>query len=476
MSSGIGYITGNGLSTYPFEDGEYTLPEAGTLNQTVRLQFWRKCFVDASIMIDATSIPDGGWPTLTYGEHAATNGIEFYLDVCGKRTLVRYMPTPRVTAPSYPVISGAEDWGWYTFTLSTAAMKAYTSDTALYDSMDPEHVDGNGIVVGSKATPMRLCARCITLKPAELTSIRVYDGVQSRESGPHFVLSGDVKILPGYNMQLTAPESSTGVELNAVAGAGLGVIPCECTKSERATSSIFSSDGHTRMFNDTCYDIEPYVSNGKGYLKIHEKCTACCTCDMYASIVNDRLADLARQIRKSKEDLDALLSEYELNVARFNERMNTQTIDDFTLSLSGMPVGSNVGSNLKNKNLKGYMLRCACSATLKNCSYKTAYAKIASIGGSSSKMLEVTASWEKEDGDLASWTGESMNDALGKGFFVKSGHSLAVTWISCAQELIHKTRPFDFSERISFIIKEGVEGKTNGKKIGTLTKKVEVSK
>ena len=468
MSSGVGYITGNGLSTYPFEDGEY---ERGlSKDPTGQLRLWKRCFVDASIMINSTSIPDGGWPTVSYFGYTQARHLIFDLSVCGTRKTLHYAPKSG-SSQEYPIFSGEEDWGWYTFTLSTEAINNYTMRIEDYFGED-----GDGIVQGTGSDPLRLCARCVTLKPAELTSIRVYDGVQSKSSGPHFVLSGDVNILPGYNMQLAEPESETGVELNAVAGAGLGVIPCECTKSERSASPIFSSDGHSRMFNDTCYDIEPYVRNGNGYLKIHAKCTACCTCDMYASIVNDRLADLAKQIRQSKEDLDTLLSEYELSVAKFNERINTQTIDDFTLSLSGMPVGSNVGSNLKNEKLKGYMLRCACSATLKNSSYKTAYAKIASIGGSSSKMLEVTASWENENGDLASWTGNSQSDAIGKGFFVKSGHSLVVTWISCAKKLIHKTRPFDFSEQITFIIKEGWTGKTNGKKVGTLTKKVEVSK
>ena len=179
-------------------------------------------------------------------------------------------------------------------------------------------------------------------------------------------------------MVLSDPEDvENGIELSAVPGAGTGIISCGCRGQAESDSTIISPDGHTRIFNDTCYDIEPgpfgtVVVDGETRksrkLVLHAKCTSCCTCDMYASIVNDKLAALATAVRSAKSDISSLLQTYESGVDAFNRRIYVPKLSDVTVTISGMPIGENLSPKLGGTGVKGKMGRCAFTAIVRNLS------------------------------------------------------------------------------------------------------------
>ena len=469
MSCGNGYLTGNMLIPFPFEDGQVLAwPDKAEEAQLLL----DRCFVDAGVSIHGADIADG-WPSI--GKLATgASWISFVLSAGGMERPI----TISATDARFPIVSGKADFGSYVIVASSEGIRDFLSFCSS-NSISPP-------VPGSSSPServgdffLRLCAKCVTRSPVGLTSIKVYDGVKAKSEGPHFVLKGDVAIKPGNNMLLSEPDEN-GIQIGAVPGAGMGVVPCMCEDNAVVKSPIMSPDGHTRIFNDTCYDIEPWIETKNeggvteriGHIQLHAKCTACCTCAMYESIVNDRLAPLSAIVRQAKADIASRLSEYENAVKRFNQRLLRPTASDVRLSLSGMPVGANLSPKLAETKVKGKMGRCAFTAILRNSSYSVINATIYSLSGSDT-VVEASASWSDADGTPRSKTGNAASDIIGQTFSIMPGMSLVITFVSVKNEMVGAASTGGYKGSISVGLSYSTENGPSGS-LGIMRKSVEV--
>lgn len=469
MSCGNGYLTGNMLIPFPFEDGQFLAwPDKAEEAQLLL----DRCFVDAGVSVHGADIADG-WPSI--GKLATgASWISFVLSAGGMERPI----TISATDARFPIVSGKADFGSYVIVASSEGIRDFLSFCSS-NSISPP-------VPGSSSPServgdffLRLCAKCVTRSPVGLTSIRVYDGVKAKSEGPHFVLKGDVAIKPGNNMLLSEPDEN-GIQIGAVPGAGMGVVPCMCEDNAVVKSPIMSPDGHTRIFNDTCYDIEPWIETKNeggvteriGHIQLHAKCTACCTCAMYESIVNDRLAPLSAIVRQAKADIASRLSEYENAVKRFNQRLLRPTASDVRLSLSGMPVGANLSPKLAETKVKGKMGRCAFTAILRNSSYSVISATVYSLSGSDT-VVEASASWSDADGTPKSKTGNAASDIVGQTFSIMPGMYLVVTFVSVKNEMVGAASTGGYKGSISVGLSYSTENGPSGS-LGIMRKSVEV--
>lgn len=453
------------LIPFPFEDGQAVF---GDEESQLALQ---RCFVDAAIHLDGKSVSEDQWPSI--GEFE-TDGrtLRFSVKAAGEKVRIA---TTWSSSVRFPTEIGASPWGYYVITLSSEGIKD------LCESRFPHPVSGSSSPSGQGGVSwLRLCAKCVTVTPESLSSIRVFDGVNPKADGPHFVLRGDVSVRPGNNMQLTEQEDG-GIVLNAVPGAGFGIVPCVCDNAPSGdASSLAGPDGHVRLLNDTCYDIEPrvetVVENGVevkiGTLQIHHKCTACCTCEMYESIVTERLKPLADAIRSAKADMRGYLSDYENAVRAFNQRIARPTLADLSLSLSGMPVGGNISPKLSGTNIKGRMGRCAFTAILRNSSYFEVHATLQALSGTNS-VVESSASWSDEDGSPKSKTSNSAGGMIGYDFVLYPGRSLAITYVSMKSEMVGAPTTGGYAGSVTFSLKYKRSDGTLAN-LGALNKTVEV--
>lgn len=320
----------------------------------------------------------------------------------------------------------------------------------------------NSSVPGEGGAVFRICPRCVTCNPVSVSSILVYDGVHEIEDGPHFVLSGDVSVKPGNNMSLAAGEDPGSVELNANPGDGLGPVPCSCKDGGSAGPFLSSADGHVRLFNDTCYDLEPDTSTG--VIRIHSKCTACCTCQMYGDIVNERLAPLADAVRNAHAEIQSMHQSYESAVAAFNDRISRPSISDVTLTLSGMPIGSRISPNISNRDVNGKMERCVFTATVTNNSYFDVTVSISSMYGSDS-IVESSAAWSDASGGPKSRT---TDGPISGSYVVYPGRSLVVTFVSVHNRMVSYVETGGYTGRFSANVS------WSGGNLGALSKSVNV--
>lgn len=460
--AGNGYLTGNMLVSFPFEDGQ--ILEWTSMGETAQ-RFLERCFVDAGVNV--CGIEDG-WPSI--GKFSIRESqMSFCISAGGSEKSI----TVSASASGFPIVSGNAPFGSYVVVVSADGVRdfiAFCSENSISPpvpgSSSPSELDGEFL---------KLCPKCVTRMPVGLTSIRVYDGVNPKSKGPHFVLKGNVLVKPGNNMLLSDPEEN-GIQIGAVPGAGLGVVPCLCNDSAVVKSPIMSPDGHTRIFNDTCYDVEPWIetkgSKRIGHLQLHAKCTACCTCAMYESIVNDRLVPLSNAVRQARSDIEEHLSDYESAVKCFNQRLAIPTLSDVRLSLSGMPVGANLSPKLAETGVKGRMGRCAFTATMRNSSYSVITATVYSLSGSD-VVEEVSASWSDENGVPKSKSGNSASYIVGKSFTVMPGMSLVITFVSVKNDMVEEASTGGYSGSISVGLSYSSEGGNSGS-LGILRRTVEV--
>ena len=470
---GNGYLSSNELIPFPFEDGQCLGWECEDRNMAqLALQ---KCFVDAGIVVRSMRMPDTEWPSIglfsvsgsTIGFTISYNGNDIRLTVSS-------------SSKKFPIVSGDSQWGSYVIVLSSEGIRQFC-----------EFCDRNGVSPpssGSSSTSLtdgdcflRLCAKCITLVPDGLSSIMVYDGVNERSEGPHFILTGDISVKPGNNMIVSdAGNEENSIGLSAEPGAGMGIIRCECQNVSSSGSLIVSPDGHTRIFNGTCYDLEPCetteisvagVKRRSRKLKIHSKCTACCTCGMYESIVNRRLAPLSTIIRGAKSSIGSYLRKYEDAVKRFNSRISHPKLSDVTMSLSGMPSGRKLSSKISGNLVKGKMDRCAFVAIVRNASFSNIEVNVTSMSGTDT-IVEASASWSSSDGSPNSKTGDSARSIVGSTFTLYQGMSLVITFVSVKSKMVSSVATGGFTGSVSV----GLSYKKNGtkKSLGTLEKTVSV--
>lgn len=471
--AGNGYLSGNMLIPFPFEDGRRLAWNSGSADLDDEAQrLLERCFVDACVNISGVSIEDG-WPSIGLFS-VGSSSISFSVSAGGSDVAV----TIAESASGFPIVSGKAPFGSYVVVTSAEGVRDFLAFCSA-NSISPP-VPGSSSPSERDGVFLRLCAKCVTKSPVGLTSIRVFDGVNPRSSGPHFVLKGNVAVKPGNNMLLSEPDEN-GIQMDAVPGAGMGVVPCSCENKAVVKSPIMSPDGHTRIFNDTCYDVEPWIESVEeegvvvkrvGHLQLHAKCTACCTCAMYESIVNDRLVPLSNAVRQARSALRGYLSDYESAVRRFNQRLMRPTLSDVRLSLSGMPVGANLSPKLSDTKVKGKMGRCAFTAILRNSSYSVITATVYSLTGSDS-VVEASASWSDEYGVPKSKSGNSESDIVGQSFTVMPGMSLVVAFVSVKNDMVGAASTGGYVGSISVGLSYSTEDGPSGS-LGILRKTVEV--
>lgn len=368
------YLTSNRGIRYPFAD-DTVLPVEDSKSIVVF-----GCFIDAVVQLKSSYLDIT--PEIT-GISTNGNSLEFVL---ADRDAVHESKSIVCTKSRlrFPIVKGETSWCWYTFILSADGIKEYVEVNA---SDDPV-----GDISGCK---LYLSNRCLGNEAHEVTSIQVYGGKGwNRAAGrrytrkeamalpPDAVVTGDVKVQTGYNVafgsttnyvSLAAIDSSNDIIINAIPGAGMGALPCDCEEGVVfKTPGLLSPDGHVRLFNDTCYDLMPTKeSDLYSELKMHAKCKACCTCQMYVSIVNDRLVPLKDEILADKNSLDSTFNTYETNVAKWNERINNAFEDDIVITVTGTPLDA-AGTDLKvGGNVTGFMNRCGFSIMVRNDSFVT---------------------------------------------------------------------------------------------------------
>ena len=482
--AGNGYLSGNMLVPFPFEDGQTLAWSSGSSELDAEAQrLLERCFADAFVNAYGADIEDG-WPSIG-GFSAGDSRMSFSICAGGMSASV----TISDSASRFPILSGRAPFGSYVVVMSSEGLRDFLSFCSEKSISPP--APGSSSPSVRDGVFLRLCARCAAKSPSGLTSIRVFDGVNPKSSGPHFVLKGNISVIPGNNMLISDPDEN-GMQIGAVPGAGMGTVPCSCEDVASVKSPIMSPDGHTRIFNDTCYDIEPWIEsvieNGKvvkriGHIQLHAKCTACCTCEMYESIVNDRLVPIARLVRLLRTGgtdddgnhvtgLGELLTSYEKAVKRFNQRLQRPMASDVRLSLSGMPVGANLSPKLADTGVKGRMGRCAFTAILRNSSYSVISATVISISGSDS-VVEVSVSWTDENGAPRSKTVNSSSDMVNQKFSVMPGMSLVVTFVSVKNEMVGSASTGGYKGSISVGVSYSTEGGPSGS-LGILRKSVEV--
>lgn len=433
--AGVGYLSGNMLVPFPFEDGQ-TLEWSDPSRADELQAALQSCFVDAGVSLSATSVEAGEWPSI--GEFSLDGGtLSFTLSASGAQTRLSASGS---STTRFPIISGTGPWGSYVIVLSSKGISGLSS-------ISPSaHVSFLSFPLGGEGTRLRLCAKCVTLSPAALKSIQVWDGVHDYDAGPHFTLSGDVSVRPGHNMLISEGGDPSEIELNADPGAGLGVLPCSVDCEDDDGLLIGGSDGHVRLFNDTCYDLEP--SSYTGVISVHAKCTACCTCGMYESIVEDRLAVLADAVRAAKREIDSMHQAYESAVKKFNERITRPIIEDVSLTLSGMPIGARLSPKISNEDVKGRMERCVFTATVVNSSYFDLTFKVSSLNGTD-YVAEASAAWSDAGGAPLSVTGDGPGEVVSGTYVVCPGRSLVVTFVAVKGAMVSRVVTGGYTGSIS---------------------------
>lgn len=371
MSEAKEYLTSNRYVRYPFKD-DTVLTRGGVRIDDDSSRTVLGCFVDAMIqMKDGVSYGD---PVVS-GISITGHTLSFNINAPG--TAATTITCTR-SKTMFPVISKEAEWGWYTFVLSSDGIREFE-----------EHSELIGDISESE---LHFSSRCIGRPQSKVSCFEIYGGRRvNKDTGkrlsvsealsedPDTTVAGDVKFVPGYNCDISYNEASlytdAGISFRATPGAGMGIAPCECDDHELVdtdvnTLGLFSSDGHVRLFNDTCYDVLPVkVSDEEGMLFLSVKCKACCTCDMYASIVNDRLIPLKNKILESRKDLNKAYNTYETNVNLWNNRLNTALKEDVVVTMTAVPLDA-AATNVKG-HVYGKMNRCGYSVTMRNDSFVT---------------------------------------------------------------------------------------------------------
>ena len=526
---GNGYLTGNMMIPFPFEDwhGAGELPEGADAEMLPAL---RRCFVDAQVILSHDIAEDGsGWPSI--GRISASGSeLSFSVSACGFNEAISVRPS----LEEFPVLYGKAEFGSYVIVLSSdgmrelcgflssppapgfnsspgeregdvwfrlcvrciTAMPRGLSSIKVYDGVRPSEFDtsSRAYSIGDECRRNGTYYMCTSNVPAngawsfsDWQEIKISD-VYGRK--PDFVLSGDITLAPGNNMVLARGSGvgmmflggggANGVGINAVPGGGLGRIPCSCVDSG-PKSMLAGPDGNVKLFNDTCYDWEPGpigeidVDGEKRKsrsLIMHAKCTACCTCGMYESIVNDRLGPLYDAVKEARDEIGGLLEDYESAVGQFNDRMSEPSLPDISLCLAGMPVGSNLSPKLSSTRVRGRMSRCAFTATIRNSSYFKVDATIYTLSGTDT-IVEASVSWSDDEGTPKTTTSASSSGIVGSTFRIGPGRSAVVTFISVKDGYSGTAEQTGYTGSISVGISY-LDGDGTSHSLGVLSKTVEV--
>ena len=356
-----GYLSGNRLRSYPLADGQDVPLEDG------KRQLLLGCIVDA--MISIFDSDDARLPRVC---NISSDGTTLRLSIAvGEDEVPLSVAWASTRSTPYPIVNGPAPWGYYTMVFSSEGIR----DLGYMEPIFPSSATNDSSSAEEGFPGLYFSPRAICRSPEGLRSIMVYDGVQPKSEGPHFIVGGDVAIKPGNNIRLEDPagrgDDVDGVVVSAIPGAGAGRVASVKNTANAVSSPLKSEDGHVRIFNDTCYDLEPSTANAgalPGHIKIHAKCTACCTCDMYSSIVNDRLSVLFGLVKQAKGVINELKDKYETHVAMFNGRISKPSPEDIYVKLTGTAIGNNLST--KTPNIKGSLSRASFRCIVRNDSFE----------------------------------------------------------------------------------------------------------
>ena len=365
MVHDIEYLTSNRLIRYPFSDDSKIQGVSDSLSLNVF-----GCFVDALVQYsDNTSIT----PYVT-GIRLDGHTLKFTL-VCGSN---REELSCTRTAERFTVIQTPKDstvsWGWYVFVISNDGIRDFEENKDSIEDISGVRITLSVHCIGNHASDVRrlLVYSGTGIDPTTGVRYKLSDAILS---SPDWEVTGDVKLLPGNNIRYTGASvgwdtSDTGnrISINAIPGAGQGRIAgTEIKESiQPAMPDLFTGDGNVRLLNDLCYDIVPRrLSERDSEIEMHVKCKACCTCDMYADIVNKRLVPLKDSLLETRDSLNETLAKYEENVEKWNYRLTHVQPVDIVMTVAGVPLDA-AATDIKGGGIVGCMNRCGYSLMIRN--------------------------------------------------------------------------------------------------------------
>lgn len=249
--AGLDYLTSNTRISYPFRQGQDVPDDV------------KRLFVDAVIQADSYDV------TLT--------SVSFNVSDCVLRFTVGGKEFKAVSTD----FSG--------FGVVGDAHTKFVIDFGLLYSV--ASIDFKGYVLFE---PM-----CVDTGCDRVTSIELYNGPDDPRNA---IITGDIVLDIGYNIENEVMESQNALRINAGAGNGLGAVPCttDCEKDpDTLGEPLPHENGNAVISADGCYDI---VAKGNK-LQIRGKCVACCQCQMYIDILDD-LKIIASRIKDIKTKTD----------------------------------------------------------------------------------------------------------------------------------------------------------------------------
>lgn len=410
MQEAAEYLTSNRFIRYPFaDDSMLSIPES-----SARAVFG--CFVDA--MIQLKDHRSGIVPKVV-GISLLEHTLSFTLSGPSRIVLNCTRSKSR-----FPVITGETDWCWYTFVLSSDGIRELESVTDL-DGLSSDELELSPHCIGMPSLGVSTLEVCGGLKEHDGRRLTLQEAL---EASPDAIVSGDIGIEEGFNTTLSSEGAYLTVTAGPGAGAGTAPCPCEQTEQDSTRRGIWSKDGHVRLFNDTCYDYLPETEETydkdfdkyAGHLTFHAKCKACCTCEMYETLVNGRLVPLKNAILSAKRNLDRTLEDYEDSVRKWNERIRTATEDDIVMTMTAVPMES-AGTNLSGSGVSGRMSRCGFTVNVRNDSFVNVKVVIDGITANG-KIFQQTL------GYLSGNTPVVKSSAAGQSVTLQPGKSLLISY------------------------------------------------
>lgn len=134
---------------------------------------------------------------------------------------------------------------------------------------------------------LELDAAVLKPLPLKVRSIEPRSDIKTVISDP----SGDigarcvdnVRLVAGYNMDITYLEEVNGIEFSAIPGAGLGRLPC-ADELLPVTGSTLRPDknGNLEIESTDCYEVA--TDRASGNISIRHVCDPCCDCEDYIGV------------------------------------------------------------------------------------------------------------------------------------------------------------------------------------------------
>lgn len=338
-------LSSSSLTSYPFRD------DAGVPVRVYRL------FCDAVV-----SIPHGfGFSASISNIEVAPTGMSFVLDVCGDRTSMLVPVTDR----SYYV----------------ARFGDFSSVVA-----DIDHIRDSEPFFDPSEYP--LVESCANFLPRAVDSISLMKIVEKGEE-PVMVKSGirgEVVFVDGTNSNVVATD--TGIEFNAVPGAGTGRVPCDCPDpDEKGTvpSIVPESTGDVVIDGDGCIQVN---TDNSSTVTIEGRCTACCPTSKYAEQL-DKLAELKDSVSSIYGDAIEFTDDYNEFVTEFNEFLEEPVEEELMASMTAVAaIPRERAPEWRRNGPKGYHQLVYANTTIVNASQKEVSV---SIGAPSCRGLEVAS-------------------------------------------------------------------------------------